>query len=112
MQSIKHCPFCGGNAKVSFKDYKYGGKNFNGDEKISYRVQVMCNKCKARGKPIITPMLINPNPYRSQYYLSNLKNSCASLYNCGRKEDDEMFMPYIEQAISAWNTRKERENNG
>lgn len=29
---IKKCPFCGGNAKVSFKDYKFGGQNYRGDK--------------------------------------------------------------------------------
>ena len=71
---LKPCPFCGGRGKVSFKDYKFIGKNYYGDKKISYRVQIICNKCKSRGKPIITGPLVNPHPYSSNGVIIITKN--------------------------------------
>lgn len=57
------CPHCTGNGKVSFKDSRFVGENIRGDKKLVYRVQVICNKCRSRGKPVFTEALINPNPY-------------------------------------------------
>lgn len=64
---LKPCPFCEGNGKVSFKDYRFIGKNYRGDRKVVYRIQIICNKCRSRGKPVITTPLINPNPYLSKW---------------------------------------------
>ena len=61
------CAHCKGNGKVSFKDYRFIGKNFKGDRKIVYRVQIICNKCRSRGKPIFTGPLVNPNPYITKW---------------------------------------------
>lgn len=99
MIELKPCPFCGGNGKVSFKDYRFGGMNYLGDRKVSYRVQVICNKCKSRGKPIITGMLLNPNPYLSEWG----NNYYADSMKC--KEQTALFRPFVEQAIAAWNRR-------
>ena len=96
---LKPCPFCGGKAKVSFKDYRFGGQNCIGDKKLSYRVQVICNKCRSRGIPVITDMMINPNPYISKwgnsYHESSMKCQAAT---CD-------FEPYVERAAAAWNRR-------
>ena len=83
MEKLKPCPFCGGKAKVSFRDYKFFGKNCFGDIKLKYRVQVICNRCKARGKVVITDWMVNPSPY-------------------ARPEE---FSEYVKRAIEGWNIR-------
>lgn len=83
----EHCPFCGGRAKVSYKNCRFYGWNGLGQRKMKYRVQVICNKCRSRGKPIITDWLIDPNPYANT------------------EKQIEMFKPYVEKAINSWNTR-------
>ena len=60
---LKPRPFCGGKAKISYKDYLFYGFIGKCDRKLKYRVQVICNKCHSRGKPIITEWLVDPNPY-------------------------------------------------
>ena len=87
LPKIRPCPFCGGKAQISYRDVKFGGQNYLGDRKVKYRVQVICSRCKSRGKPITTDYLINPNPY------------------VGRKQ--RPFEPYNIQAIEAWNNRKD-----
>lgn len=97
---IKDCPFCGGKGKVSFKDYKFIGRNYSGDKKLKYRVQVICNRCKSRGRPIITEALINPNPYISKW------GNCYFDKSEKGKEQTNLFEPYVNKAIEYWNTRK------
>ena len=93
------CAHCKGKGKVSFKDYRFVGQNFKGDKKIVYRIQVICNKCRSRGKPIFTEPLVNPNPYITRWG------------NCYCKESDvcndetKRFSVYVEAAILEWNTR-------
>lgn len=99
MTELKSCPFCGGKGKVSFKDYRFGGMNYAGDKKISYRVQVICNRCKSRGKPIITKMMINPNPYSSEW--GNCYHGSSEVCI----QESEKFRPYVKEAIEAWNRR-------
>jgi hypothetical protein len=98
-EKLKACPFCGGNGKVSFKDYRFFGQNCFGDKMIQYRVQVICNKCKSRGKPILTDRLKNPDPYRSKWgnWYHEESPWC--------KRETEMFQPFVERAIEAWNRR-------
>ena len=64
---VLECPHCRGNAKASFKDTRFIGQNIRGDKKLVYRVQVICNKCRSRGKPVFTEPLINPNPYITKW---------------------------------------------
>ena len=92
------CPHCKGNGKVSFKDHLFLGKNFRGDKKIIYRVQIICNKCRSRGKPIFTEPLINPNPYITKW-----GNHYAETEAC--KKETEKFLPYVSSAVESWNTR-------
>lgn len=84
---------CGGEAKVEFCQQSYCGQNCFGDKKIKYRVYMICKKCHARGKPIITDWLINPHPWDS-IYSGRIRHNA---------EQDEMFAPYVERAIEAWN---------
>ena len=93
------CAHCKGNGKVSFKDYRFIGKNFKGDRKIVYRVQIICNKCRSRGKPIFTEPLVNPNPYITKW--GNC--SCQDSEVCN--EETKRFSSYVEAAIREWNTR-------
>lgn len=92
------CPHCAGNGKVSFKDHRFVGQNVFGDKKLVYRVQVICNKCRSRGKPIFTDPLVNPNPYITKW-----GNSYAETETC--KKETERFLPYVLLAVSEWNTR-------
>ena len=103
MAELKPCPFCGGNARLSFADVKFGGMNYRGDKKLKYRFQVICNKCHSRGKPVKTDYLINPNPLASHYANRN--------YMPNESIDDmtKILRPWAEEAIEAWNRRV---NNG
>ena len=99
MAELKPCPFCGGKGKPTFKDYRFGGQTYRGDKSQKYRVQIVCNKCRSRGKPIITDWLVNPNPYLSAW--GNVYNPISE--KC--KKQTEMFEPYVSDAIEAWNRR-------
>lgn len=92
---LKPCPFCGGKGKVSFKDYRFGGYNGKSDIRRKYRVQVICNKCRARGKPIITDWIVNYTPYQSIFWNQNSRHTEAA----------DAYKPYVEGAIEAWNRR-------
>ena len=93
------CPHCKGNGKVSFRDSLFVGQNFRGDKKLTYRIQVICNKCKSRGKPIFTEPLVNPKPYITKWGNSYSSQSDVC------KEETEKFLPYVVAAVSEWNTR-------
>ena len=99
MSKILNCPFCNGNAKVSFKNYAFYRWNGLGGKKVKYRVQVICNRCRSRGKPIITDWLINPNPWMSEWGNQGKATTPRMI------AQTEAFKPYVEQAIEAWNSR-------
>lgn len=105
MKKLELCPFCAGDAHFSFRQAKFYGRFYSGDVKISYYVQVICNKCHARGKPILTRPLTNPRPRSSQWaqqiYFSE------HVYPRPNANQTEMFRGYVEKAAAAWNTRKE-----
>lgn len=92
------CPFCGGNGKVSFKDSRFVGQNFRGDKLLVYRVQVICNRCRSRGKPVFTNPILNPNPYITKW-----GNCYTESDVC--KAETKRFLPYVLNAVSKWNTR-------
>ena len=94
LKELKSCPFCGGKGRLNFKDYRFLGQNDFGDKKKKYRVQIICNRCKSRGKPIVTDALINPNPWGIRFM------------DEGKWKETE-FAPYIDKAIEAWNKRAE-----
>ena len=58
---MKQCPFCGGNGNLSVRQGRYFGQNCFGDKKMRMVLQVICNRCHSRGRPITTEYLINPN---------------------------------------------------
>lgn len=97
MTELKPCPFCGGKGKISFKDYRFVRYLRNGEKVTRYRVQVICNRCKARGKPIITDPLVDANPYVSAWWFDGKGPN--------HTKNTEMFRPYAEAAIEAWNRR-------
>ena len=99
MNELKPCPFCGGKGKVSFKDHRFVGYNALGNKKVIYKVQVICNKCHSRGKPIITDGLINPMPYSSEWGNNYWEHSMWC------KNQTLLFKPFVEKAIEAWNGR-------
>ena len=99
MAELKPCPFCGGKGKVSFKDYKFGGQNFYGHKMLKYRVQIICNKCRSRGMPIVTDWLTGSNPYNSAW--GNVYSPSSD--HC--QHQTEIFEPYVAKAIDAWNRR-------
>ena len=99
-EQLKPCPFCGGRGKVSFKYYAFIGQNYIGDKKVKYRVQVICNKCRSRGKPVITDALINPNPYISRWW------NCGDGTSPKGSIQTELFEPYVKEAVDAWNRRQ------
>lgn len=99
MAELKPCPFCGGKGKVSFKDHLFAGYNGFGHRKVHYRVQIICNRCRSRGKPVVTDGLVNPWPYSTEWgkQYSPESESC--------KKQTEVFRPYVEKAMEAWNRR-------
>lgn len=99
MEGLKPCPFCGGKARLSFKDAAFAGQNCLGDKKVQYRFQVICNKCHSRGKPVKTDFLINPNPWGSLWANRQLPNTGVVA------ERTETLRPWAEKAIEAWNGR-------
>ena len=48
-KKLDTCPFCGGKARVSFRQLYFIGWKAEGFKVINYGCQVICNNCKARG---------------------------------------------------------------
>ena len=106
MTEIKPCPFCGGKAKIMGKQHGFHGENCFGNKKLSWKIYVKCNKCHARGRPIVTdpiklytggsPVISEGSFYSTEYWLgSGLGLMTATL----------TFKPYVQKAIEAWNRR-------
>ena len=81
------CPFCGGDSiSVNHSELKYLGQNAMGIKKHKMKAYCVCNKCYARGIPVV--------------YIG---------YSCGPYSYDENYLPVYscgDEAIEAWNTRK------
>jgi len=82
---LKPCPFCGGNAKISWKDIAFAGQNDFGFKRRKFRCRVTCNKCHAHGSPVTTDWIDGMRP----------------IY------DKPPFTEYAKGAIELWNERKE-----
>lgn len=105
MFEIEKCPFCKGKAKVNARQHKFYGENDFGNKKISWAVYVVCNKCHARGKPIITePIKLHKDEIGS-LGVGNFWNTKWGMKGNGIKEANETFAPYVEKAIESWNKR-------
>ena len=103
MIELKPCPFCGGDAKLSFADVEFGGMNYSGDKKVKYRFQVICNRCHSRGKPVKTEWLINPNPWGSLWSGRNYEKTNIV------EQRTEQCRQWAEEAIAAWNRRADND---
>ena len=67
---------------MSVRQGRYFGQNCFGDKKMRMVLQVICNRCHSRGKPITTDYLINPNR-------------------------ENIPQEYFDKALEAWETRWE-----
>lgn len=99
MIELKPCPFCGGKAKISFRETDFYGKNAYGDKKSKYVFQVICNKCHSRGKPVKTEYLVNCNPWSSNYCGRNYDQTKVVI------EQTKMVQLWADKAVEAWNRR-------
>lgn len=93
MDELKACPFCGGKGRLSAKDHLFGGYNGRGQSRREYLIRVICNKCKARGKPIATGWVntCHINSRGVNFYASH--------------EDKIAIEKAQQKAIEAWNGR-------
>lgn len=83
-EELKSCPFCGSDSvKISKCDIGFIGQYDDGRKKLKYRVNVRCNKCHAKGKPITTTVIYGERGFHRQ----------------------EAFQIAEQQAMIAWNTR-------
>lgn len=81
MARLKPCPFCGGKARTSFRQYKFKGQNGYGEKLIRYAFYGICNVCKATGVKIMADI------------------------HCGFKAEREEKQFYLDIAAEAWNRR-------
>jgi hypothetical protein len=78
-QQLRTCPFCGGNAKVSHREVRYYGINYLGEKKKKIAVQVICNRCKARG-PVVTETVIDPD-FTGKNVKENMVDTAVNAWN-------------------------------
>ena len=81
MKEIKRCPFCGGTAKLSVRERSFDGYYGDGTKKMTHFIQVICNKCHARGGTLA------------------IKLDKSRHYEVPSKEDED-------KAIDLWNRRE------
>lgn len=90
---LEPCPFCG-HTKSRITQKKVAGTYHNWTDSryefVKIRYRVMCNKCKATGKSIVTPKMY----YRP---IESLNRAIYSAETCRH---------YKEMAMYAWNLRK------
>lgn len=91
MSELKPCPFCGGKAKLSAKDHLFGGYNGIGQSRREYLIRAICNKCKARGKPIATGWVNCMYSHRNSAFTS--------------EQDKDTIKIAEAKAVEAWNRR-------
>lgn len=82
------CPFCGSDSiNVNHKEMRYIGQNAEGTKKLKMKAYCICNKCKARGTPVI---------YIGYTEYAYGDNEHLPVYACGDK------------AIENWNKRENK----
>ena len=102
---LKPCPFCGGKASIKYKwlskraraivppsevmkeqgfDVWYQRHQYI--DRYKYSVKAICNKCHARGKPVVATVE-KYTPYNTT------------------EEAVKSYAPFVEKAIEAWNRR-------
>ena len=85
MEKIKPCKFCGGKAKVMYREAKFIGWRGDGLKGKSFYAYVSCNRCHARGQIVKTDVFIGLEQYSRRF--------------------QERVKPYKVKAIEAWNRR-------
>lgn len=83
---LKPCPFCGGKAKISYREMRFVAQNDVGNKKVRIGMKAICNRCKARG-PLFAGVVIDP-------WTQAGKNT-------------EAYKWLLKQAAEAWNRRAE-----
>lgn len=87
MAELMRCEHCGGKARLTSKQAEFIGQKYSGEKFIRHRIRAICCKCKSTGAPITT------------------EPTSENVWVALRGEHSEFFAPYLEQAITAWNTR-------
>ena len=83
---LRNCPFCGGRAKVSYRQYRFIKQYDDGTKRIKYAFYGICNRCKATGGTITGEI------------------------HCGLGQSRDDFRFYEELAAEAWNRRVSNES--
>ena len=86
MADLKPCPFCGGKAKVSYRQYRFKGQYDDGTKRIKFAFYGICNRCKATGGTVTGEI------------------------HCGLVQSRDDFRFYEELAAEAWNRRADNES--
>ena len=105
MDELKRCPFCGGNASIKYKwlsrtvrdiapplevmkeqGFDVWCQRHQYIERYEYSVKAICNKCHARGKPVVATVE-KYTPYNTT------------------EEAVKAYAPFVAKAIEAWNRR-------
>ena len=105
MNELKPCPFCGGKASIKYKwlskevrdiepplevmeehGFDVWFQRHQYIERYKYIVKAICNKCHARGKPVVATVE-KYTPYSTT------------------EEAVKAYAPFVAKAIEAWNRR-------
>lgn len=93
MIELKPCPFCGGEAKPSI-EFMHDKEDRPSEQKYAKKciVQVICNRCHSRGKPV-----------------SFYSTTWGDLVNVPYLMQKENAAPWVNLAIDYWNRRSNNE---
>ena len=95
VNSIKPCPFCGGKAKWSIKSMHE--REWLPSERAfhkRFRVQVICNRCHSRGRPV-------------RFW----SGKWGDFWDVPYLEQVEDITPMVNLAIGYWNERTDDETD-
>ena len=84
-KKLKPCPFCGGKAKVMYREAEFIGWRGDGMKDKSFFVYVACNRCRARGPLVKSDVIVGKEQYMRGF--------------------ERLMTPYRNDAIDAWNRR-------